>query len=188
VSALTEKQFARAHAVNARRTAEAQELISAARADPTDLELEAEMQDLQLKEIDQAADLALDELKNAPTSFRMHDENGKTFDDRVREAYNPDEAARRVTVAREAGKPTSRLPYRKLDPDQLPSGMILVTGPRAVAYLELESASKAALETQTAHAAACATLRAAIETLCRAMAPAPTQEPERKPGVGRGDE
>jgi len=70
----------------------------------------------------------------------------------------------------------------------LPEGSIVVSGERSVAYRALESASKRALEAQTAHVEAKAELHRAIEELCRAMTPMAADVPERKPWAARGDE
>jgi hypothetical protein len=86
-------------------------------------------------------------------------------------------------VQQNANPPTH---YRGHDTLQMAPGDVLLQGPLAVAYRALEAATKRALAGQHEIAEAGAAMRAAIGTLCRAMAPSP--QSEARPGAGRGDE
>lgn len=175
-----------------RRHAAAQDQINAARAHPSEAELDAQLSDAALqstpavremggppsgfseamKEIDRAIDSADRLLPN--------DLGGPACNHVLWTVGCPSctewAAANGVAFARHMAtrSPPSYAPLPYAD---MPPGAILIAGPQAEAYRALEAASKRALAAQIAHQQSAADLRACIETLCRAMAPATEAQP-----------
>jgi hypothetical protein len=136
-----------------RRHAEAQDQINAARANPTEAELEAKLSDAALQE----------------TPAVKQYGSGEALNDGDCRPHHVDCAAdlnHNGICTRADG--TAILAKRA--PPTPPS--LTLTGARLDAYLAVEAASQRALAAQNASAAASADLRACIEALCRLMAPA----------------
>lgn len=136
-----------------RRTAEAQDQINAARAQPTDAELEVQLSDaalretpavqemggidLAMKEVDGAVREAVRELREAPTAYRV-DTGGS-------------DSVTRYEMFHRAIK----------DPHA-----VVLTGPEAERYRVLQAAARAARAASKAAQAAGTALRDAFQTFC----------------------
>lgn len=115
-----------------------------------------------MKEVDRAAEEAVAEHRDAPTSYCSGDGPPVTLAGLMTSRSDD----------RDPPRAAPRRPYAPLDPENLPPGAVLLTGAEAERYRAMQAAARRSLAAQVELNAAGAELRDAIAAVCQGMAPA----------------